>query len=190
MDYFGSNNRTSQQKFIVRFGKGLVWWLIGAIVCWLYSFFMYGLMTKFMVMKLFSGICALLIVDGFYCNFAYNCATDDRNLNKVRHIDVDPKTAIKLAICTPILQYVTWILLLLSKIGVIGDIFSYYLFANMYTVGWVKLFTDETTVSAVSVGGLIGLLILALSSSVTIYITYMATFNEIDVKKLVVYKRK
>jgi len=185
-----SNGEYSQQQLIIRFLKGLIWWLIGAAICFIYSFMMLGLMQKFMVAKIVTAVCAVIIVNGLYCNYIYNCATDDKKLKKVRHVETDPKTGIKLALTVPIMQYASWIVLVLSKIGVIGDFFSIYIFMNMYTLGWVDLFTEERTISALSWGGIIGLLLLAVLSSVIIYLTYEITIRDIDVKRVVFYNRK
>lgn len=177
----------NQEKFFQRFLKGLVWWLIGAVICVLYSFFMTGLMQKFMAMKILTGVCALIIVNGLYCNFIYNCAADDRKLNKLHHVNVDRRLGIKLAFSVPVIQYLSWIALAFSKIGIIGDFFSPYIFINMYTLGWIDLFTEGRTIDSLSWLGLFGLLLLAFISSAVILLTYELTYREIDVKQLLFY---
>ena len=78
----------------------------------------------------------------------------------------------------------------LSKLGVIKDIFNYYILANMQTLAWVDLFTDGRTIDCLSWGGLFGLLLIILVAPAVIMITYECTIKEVDLKAIFVYGKK
>lgn len=179
-----------QEKFAKRAAKGMLWWLAGEFVCVIFNMCMIIFMTKFMAVKIFTAFSSAIIMNGLLFNFTYNCAVRDRNLIKYHHVPRDPKMSLKIAAFAPMPQYIMWIILLLSKLGVIGDIFRYYVLANIQCLAWVDLFTSSREISALSWGGLFGLLLLMLIAPVVIILTYECTLREIDIKALVLYGKK
>lgn len=180
----------TQEKFAKRAAKGMLWWLAGEFICAIFNLCMIIFMTKFMVMKLFTAIASVLIANGLYFNFTYNTAVRDRNLVKYHGWQQDKKMNLKMALTAPLPQYVMWIVLLLSKLGVIGDVFNYYIWANMQSLAWIDLFTSGRTIDALSWGGLFGLLVLVLIAPIVIIVTYECTIRDIDVKSLLLYGKK
>lgn len=182
-----SDNR---EKFAVRAAKGMLWWLAGEFTCVIFNMCMIIVMIHFLAVKIFTAFASVIIMNGLFFNFAYNCAVRDRNLIKYHGVSDDPKMPYKIALTAPMPQYIMWIVLLLSKLGVIGDIFNYYVLANMQCLAWVDLFTSGRTIADLSWGGLAGLLMLMLIAPAVIIITYKCTLLEIDVKALVLYGKK
>lgn len=179
-----------REKFIFRALKGMGWWLAGELICVIFVMCMLMFMMKFMAVKVFGAFACLIIVNGLFFNYAYNCAVRDKNLVKFHGAYDDKKMSLKLAVAAPLPQYIMWIVLLLSKLGIIGDIFRYYVLANIQCLPWVDLFTSEREITALSWGGLFGLLVLMLAAPAVIIVTYECTIRELDIKALLLYGKK
>ncbi|MDY3792526.1 MAG: hypothetical protein SOZ56_08625 [Oscillospiraceae bacterium] len=180
----------TREKFGIRAAKGMVWWLAGELICIIFNLCMLVFMIKFMALKVFTAIASSLIANGLLINFAYNCAVRDRNLIKYHGVPHDPLMSVKIAIAAPLPQYVMWFVLLLSKLGVIGDVFNYFIWCNIQSLAWVDLFTSGRTIDFLSWGGLFGLLALMLVAPVCIILTYECTIREFDVKAWLFYGKK
>lgn len=183
-------NRTKQEKFIVRTLRGMSWWLIGEIVCMIFNMCMLLLMQKFMILKIFTGIASVLIMNGLYFNFTYNTAVSDKNLIRYHHVPDDKFMSLKIALTAPLPQYIMWVILLLSKLGVIRDIFNIYILANIQSIAFVDLFTTGRTINDLSWGGLFGLLFLVLIAPAVIIATYECTVRDIDIVNILIYGGK
>lgn len=179
-----------QESFVKRMAKGWLWWLAGEFICVIFNMCMIIFITKFMAMKIFTAFASLIIADGLYFNFTYNTAVRDRNLIKYHGVKEDKLMSLKMALTVPLPQYAMWIALLLSKLGVIGDIFNIYILANMQCLAWVDLFTESRVISGLSYTGLFGLLLLCILASVVIFLTYEITIRDIDIKQILVYGKK
>ncbi len=180
----------TQEKFVFRALKGILWWLAADFICVIFNMCMIMLMKKFMIIKIFTALASVIILNGIMFNHTYNCAVRDRNLVKYHHVEQDKKMSLKMALTFPVLQYVMWIALLLSKLGILPDIFNYYILANMQTIAWVDLFTAGRTIEFLSYPGLFGLLALMLIAPAVIIITYECTIRDLDVKALLLYGKK
>lgn len=178
------------EKFGKRAVKGMLWWLAGEFVCVIFNMCMLLVMNRFMAVKIFCSVASVIIANGLLFNFTYNCAVRDRNFIKYHGVEYDPKMKLKLALTAPLPQYLMWVVLLLSKLGVVGDIFRYYILANMQCIGWVDLFTEGRDITSLSWAGLFGLLFLVLIAPAVIIATYECTIRDIDVKALLLYGKK
>lgn len=179
-----------QEKFVKRAAKGMLWWCAGDFICVIFNLCMIVVMINFLAAKVFTAFASAIIMNGLLFNFTYNCAVRDRNLVKYHGVSDDPMMPYKIALTAPLPQYIMWIVLLLSKLGIIGDIFRYFILANIQCLAWVDLFTEGRTIDCLSWGGLMGLLALMLIAPVVIIITYKCTVLDIDVKALVLYGKK
>lgn len=179
--------KDKQEKFVKRAAKGMLWWLAGELICFLFNMCMIIFMTKFMIMKIFTAVASAIIANGLLFNFAYKCAVRDRNLLKYHGWQGDRTMSMKLALAAPLPQYIMWAVLLLSKLGVIGDFFNYFIWGNFQCLAWVDLFTSGRTIESLTWGGLFGLLALMLVAPAVIVITYECTIRDIDVKGLLMY---
>lgn len=179
-----------QENFGKRAAKGMAWWFAAEVICTVYNMCMVLLMSKFMALKIFAALSSMIIMNGLLFNYTYNCAVRDKNLIRYHGGDYDKHMGLKIALAAPLPQYIMWIVLLLSKLGVIKDIFNYYILANMQTLAWVDLFTDGRTIDCLSWGGLFGLLLIILVAPAVIMITYECTIKEVDLKAIFVYGKK
>lgn len=66
--------------------------------------------------------------------------------------------------------------------------YSAYLIGNIHVSPFVSLFTESKTIDGLSWGGVFWLFLLELTCPGIIILTYHCVFNDIDVKKLVMYK--
>ena len=83
-----------------------------------------------------------------------------------------------------------YIALVLSVCGVIPDIFNFYLLGNIYIAPFVASFTDGRTLEYLTLPGFAGITGLVLLQPATIAVTYIVTYHNVDVKKLVFYKKQ
>lgn len=180
----------TRESFGKRAAKGLVWWLAGELICIIFNLCMLVFMMKFMAFKFFTAAASSLIANGLLINYAYNCAVRDRNLVKYHGVSHDPLMSLKIALAAPLPQYIAWIALLLSKLGIIRDIFNVFIWCNIQSLAWVDLFTSGRTIDALSWGGLFGLLALMLAAPVCIILTYECTIREFDIKAWLFYGKK
>ena len=179
-----------RENFGLRAGKGMLWWLAGEVICIIFNLCMLVFMIKFMAFKVFTAVASSIIVNGLFINFAYNCAVRDRNLVKYHRLPHDPVMSLKIALTAPLPMYAMWIALLLSKLGVVRDIFNYYIWGNIQTLAWIDLFTSSRTIDGLSWAGLFGLLIIVLAAPVSIILTYECTVREFDIKAWLFYGKK
>ncbi len=180
----------TREKFYKRAVKGILWWLGGDFICVIYTMCMLVIMTRFMAVKIFTAFSAVIIMNGLLFNFTYNCAVRDRNLIRYHDVSDDPKMPFKIALTAPLPQYLLLIALLLSKLGLIGDIFRYYALINIQSLAWIDLFTEGRTIADLSWAGFGGLFLLTLISPAVIILTYKCTLREVDIKALLLYGKK
>ena len=96
---------------------------------------------------------------------------------------------LKMALCGPAVSYISLAALILSKCGVIKDIFNIFLLINMYSLPFVDAFTDGRTLEFLTVPGLFGLIGLTLLQPAVIVLTYILTYKDVDVITKIVYKK-
>ncbi len=179
-----------KENFIKRSFKGIGYWLLGSFMCFFVCSTMVVLMDKILLLKIFVALCTSTITLGLYFNWAHYAAKRDRNAVKFHNMEYDRFMPAKMAIIAPIVSYIMLVLLFLCKAGVINENFmSMYLLIDIWILPFVTMFTEERTISAISWGGLIGISLVTLLQPVTIIITYICTYNDIDIVKHIFYKK-
>jgi len=187
-----SNKNISREKenFIKRSIKGLGYWLLGCFMCFFVCSTMVVLMNKILILKIFVALCTSTITLGLYFNWAHYAAKRDRNAVKYHNMDYDRFMPVKMAIIAPIVSYIMFVLLVLCKFNIIGETFvSIYLLVDIWILPYVTMFTEERTISSISWGGLCGIGVITLLQPAAIIITYICTYNDIDVIKHIFYKK-
>lgn len=180
-----------KENFAKRCVKGIGYWLIGSFMCFCICSTMVVLMKGVLLLKIFVALCTSAIMLGLFFNWAYYSAKRDRNAVKFHNMEYDRFMPIKMAIAAPIASYVMLVMLYMCKLGAIQEsFFSYYLMFDMWILPYVTLFTGERVIGAVSWGGMIGITLVTLLQPAVIYLTYMLTYNDVDVASLVFYKNK
>ena len=59
------------EKWYFRALKGILWSLVGEIICFVFILCFFVPMQKFMLARIFAGLATLVLVNGLYFNFAY-----------------------------------------------------------------------------------------------------------------------
>ena len=148
------------------------------------------LMSKILFLKIFVAFCTTFITLGLYFNWAHYAAKRDKNAVKYHNMEYDKYMPIKMAVIAPIVSYGMLILLFLCKADVIQETFmSLYILCDIWILPFITMFTEERTIDGVSWFGIIGMTFLTLLQPAAIIITYICTYNDIDVVKLVFYKK-
>lgn len=179
----------NKENFAVRTLKGIGYWLLGSFMCLFMCMSMLVLMRSLLVLKFFVAFCTTAIMLGLMFNWTYYSAKRDRNAVKYHNMEYDKYMPLKMSLTAPIVSYVMVILLFLSKLDVIGDIFNYFMYIDMWLVPYVKIFTEETSIAAIPWWGVFGLTVLVLLQPAVISVTYILTYKDVDVAKEVLYKK-
>lgn len=184
-------NMSKKENFAVRALKGIGYGIISEVMCFFLMLSMVALnyMTGGAVLlKIVIALFSLTVTLGLYFNWAFNAAKKDRDIVKFHGIEYDRFMPLKMAVAAPIVSYISLIALILSKCGVIPDIFNFFLLINLFTLPFTDCFTAGRTLDALSVPGLIGLILLVLSQGAIIAVTYIITYKDVDVMKFI-YKK-
>lgn len=179
------------ENIFVRILKGMGYSLIAEFMSMflvLSMIAMKGMFGGSVVLKVIIGLCTLVLTLGLYFNWTYNAAKRDRDAVMYHKIPYDRFMPLKMAVGGPIISILMYIVLVLSKIGLLPDMFNFFLLANFFTVPFVDSFTEGRTIEFVSVWGLLGLGLLVLSQCAAIAVTYIVTYKDIDIAKFM-YKK-
>ena len=176
-----------KENLAARCLKGVGYWFLGNFMCFFMCTTMLNLMRSLLTLKIFISVCTLTITMGLFFNWAHYAAKRDRNAIKFHNMEYDKYMPVKMAVAAPIFPYIMLICLYLSKAGIISDIFSYYIWGNIWILPFITMFTGERTIDAIPWLGIFGITFLVLIQPVTIAVTYICTYNDIDVTKLIFY---
>lgn len=176
-----------KENIVKRCFKGIGYWFLGNFMCFFVCSATALLMRSFLIFKMFIALCTLVITMGLYFNWAHYAAKLDKNLVKFHNMKYDKYMPVKMSVIAPFFTYVMLIFLYLSKVGIIPDIFNFYLLGNMWLRPFVTMFTGEIAISSVSWSGMIGITFLVLLQPLTIVLTYIFTYNDLDIAKLIFY---
>ena len=179
-----------KENFVTRCFKGIGYWFLGNFMCFFVCSTTVVLMRSVLLLKMFVALCTLVITMGLYFNWAYYSAKRDKNAVKFHNMEFDKYMPVKMAVAAPFFTYIMLICLYLCKIGIIPDIFSYYIWGNIWLLPFITMFTGERTIDAITWIGIIGITFLVLIQPLTIVVTYICTYNDIDVTKLVFYNNE
>lgn len=179
-----------KENFLIRSLKGIGYWLIGSFMCFVVCSTMVVLMRGVLVLKIFVAFCTTMIMLGLYFNWAYNAAKQDKNAVKFHNMEYDRFMPLKMSVIAPIASYIMLMLLYMCKLGIVPDtFFSVYLIADIWILPYITLFTGERTIYAVSWLGMVGITFITLLQPLAIWLTYLLTYNDVDVVSLVFYKK-
>lgn len=178
-----------KENFAARCLKGIGYWFLGNFMCFFICSSTALFMRSFIFIRLFIAFCTMTVTLGLYFNWAHYAAKRDKNVVKFHGMEYDRYMPLKMAIAAPIFSYIMLIVLYLSKSGVLPDVFNYYLLLNMWLRPFVTLFTGEFVIDAISWLGVIGITFMVLLQPLTIAVTYILTYNDVDVTKIIFYKK-
>ena len=179
-----------KENFIKRSFKGIGYWLLGDFMCFIVCTTMLVLMKKFLMLKFMVALCTTILTLGLYFNWAHYAAKGEKNAAKFHNMEYDTYMTLKMALVAPIVSYVMLIILFLCKAGIIQEtFFSLFLLCDIWILPFITLFTEETAISNISWAGVAGISFLVLLQPITIAVTYILTYRDIDVAKIIFYKK-
>ncbi|MBP1561630.1 MAG: hypothetical protein J6C96_10395 [Oscillospiraceae bacterium] len=181
-----------KEKFAVRSLKGVGYWFLGEFMCFFVCATLLVFMKSMLFLKLFISLCTAALTLGLFFNWAHYAAISDKNSVKFHGMEYDRHMPLKMAVIGPIFSYIMLICLYLSKLGVIPDIYRFYLWLNVWILPFVTLFAgaeQRTNIEFLTGAGLAGITALVLVQPVVIYASYILTYKEIDVAKILMYKK-
>lgn len=179
----------NKENFVSRIAKGIGYWFLGEFMCFFMCLPMQVLMRGSIILKMFVAFCTLMITMGLYFNWAHYAAKRDRNAVKFHNMDFDGLMPLKMSIAAPIFSYIMLIALYLCKMGAIPDVFNFYMIGNIWMLPFIKMFTDTTSIAGVSWFGMAGMTLLVLVQPAVIYATYVLTYKDVDIMKILMYKK-
>ncbi len=186
-DRYISNKK---ENFVSRCMKGIGYWLLGNFMCFFICSSTALFMRRFLFIRIFISFCTLVVTLGLYFNWAHYAAKRDKNVVKFHGIEYDRYMPFKMAAAAPVLSYIMLVCLYLSKLNVIPDIFNYYLLGNMWLRPFVTMFTGDFSIGSISWLGMIGITLMVLLQPLTIAVTYILTYKEVDITKIIFYKKQ
>jgi hypothetical protein len=145
-------------------------------------------LSRFILLLIIACICTLGITLGLVFNWSYNCAKTDEALNR-QGKPFDPLMPLKMAIIIGIIPIVLYILLILSKAGVIENFLPLYTILANWQLPFRAIFIPSTDIADISVLGIIGFGLLTLLIPATSAVTYIAIKRGIDFSKFI-YEKK
>ena len=179
-----------KENIVTRCLKGIGYWFLGSFMCFFICSTTVVLMRSLLTLKIFISVCTLVITMGLYFNWAHYAAKRDKNAIKFHNMEYDKYMPLKMAVAAPVFPYIMLVMLYLSKAGVISDMFNYYLLGNIWILPFVTMFTGERTIDAVPWAGILGITFLVLIQPLTIALTYIFTYNDIDIAKIIFYNNE
>ncbi len=179
-----------KENIVKRSLKGVGYWLMGSFMCLFMCSMLLVLMKSILILKIFVAFCTTVIMLGLFFNWAYNAAKRDKNAVKFHNMEFDKYMPLKMSIAAPIVSYVMLVLLYMCKLGALPEsFFSAYLICDMWILPYITMFTEERTIGSVSWVGMGGLTLLTLLQPAAISLTYILTYNDVDVINVIFYKK-
>jgi hypothetical protein len=125
---------------------------------------------------------------GLVFNWSYNCAKTDEALNRQGKV-YDPLMPLKMSAIIGIIPLVLYILLIISKAGVIENFLPLYSILANWQLPFRAVFTSSIDVADISVLGMIGFGFLTLLIPATSFVTYILIKRGVDFSKFL-YEKK
>lgn len=181
------------ESFIVRILKGWGYLAASTVMNLWFVTVLIVFAGKSLFVKLLIGIAALIIVNGLFFNYSYNCAKKDRDLIRYHGKERDRFMPLKMSLIVPAFHYIVFIVLCLCKAGIVtfensDHMLGFYATLKMHTLPWIAMFTEGRTMEYLTLPGILGLLLIDLIEPAVISLTYILTLNDVDIKKFI-YKK-
>ncbi len=180
----------NQESIVKRMLKGIGYGIISEIMCVIVCIMMLMLMRRAIIIKVIVALCTAAITLGMYFNWAFYSAKRDIDRVKFRDGKYDRMMPFKMALFAPLPSYVMLVILYLAKSGLfsVNNFFGIYLMGNMWLTPFVAMFTDSRNITDITAFGITGITFLILLQPITIILTYILTYNNIDLYKIIFIK--
>lgn len=135
-------------------------------------------------LKIITVLCTSIIFIGLICNFAYNIAKNDLIIQRRMNIKFSFSRNFTVAASLSMPYILLWLILLISKKGLIGNFYGAYKLLNGQFLQLYNLINSGTELSSVSKFQLIIMFVLTLIPFVSFIITYKLSYSGIDLNKI------
>jgi hypothetical protein len=146
------------------------------------------MLSSFILLLIFACVCTLCITLGLVFNWSYNCAKTDEALNRQGKA-YDPLMPLKMSITIGIIPFILYILLIISKAGVIENFLPLYSILANWQLPFRAVFTSSVNIADISVLGMVGFGFLTLLIPATSFVTYILIKRGVDFSKII-YEKK
>ncbi len=149
--------------------------------------------APYAVMLILSQLCSLGILIMFINGKAYYIGDSDANKVQFGRMEYDRLKGLKLGIAPAAFAALTYIVLILGKLGVISkDIaFVIFNFSNYHLFAYNRLiFGHSTDLAAIGWGGIVGAFLTVVLVPAVTYICYTLGYKRINLFEKVVFKKK
>lgn len=177
------------QPLFLRVLRGFMQVFLAVIMCGVLMLMTLALAAS-KVFCIVIGICMLFIYYGLLFNYSYRYGKMDRDHERLHKKPHDRFMPYKMAFIVPCFQYLSWILLLISRFVeikpacILFSLTNFQFFPFAYVLGFMA--NTDTVPPAVLPLSLIQLLV----GSAVIVVTYMIYYKDIDIKSKLIYKNK
>ena len=138
--------------------------------------------------RIIVGAATIFMLCGLIFNFANNAAKRDRIAERNLKIPHDTKKIYVLSAAAATPEIICLLLLILAKYGIgFENMPAIYKLLTAYFMPITDFLFHQPEFSLISAGDLVVLFTLSLIPAVVSYITYRITYNDIDVKKKLMY---
>lgn len=134
--------------------------------------------------RIISVFCTSVIFIGLICNYAYNTAKNDLTIQRRMQIKLPGYRCYAAGGFMSLPYIILWIMLFLSKNGVIGGFYKAYKLINGQFLQLYNLINDGVDVMTITQSDLIIMLLLAFVPFVSFVIAYKATYKGVDIEKI------
>ncbi len=146
--------------------------------------------TPAIISSLISQIVSLVFFIMIVPRVLHAEGSGDVNRVSCGRAEEDKLKGLKAAIPLAAIQFISWVLLILSKFGVIKFGFTVYNFVNYHLYGYQKLiFSGINSTKDISFLSLILALLPVLLTLVVCYLTYLLAYKDINLYERLVYKK-
>jgi hypothetical protein len=128
------------ESFPIRAVKGIAFYIIAQIMS-LFVYMSILAMSDGLIFRVFCALCTSAITLGFMFNWSYNAAKTDMALERNDIKPMNPKMPVIMACTVTVIPIVMLCLLLLGKLGIMGETMNIYILLDMWTSPFISLFT-------------------------------------------------
>jgi hypothetical protein len=180
------NNRP--ETLLGRSLRGIGYLFVSQILTLFINLSVTAMLNSFILLLIIACICTLGITLGLVFNWSYNCAKTDEALNR-QGKPYDPLMPLKMSIIIGIIPLILYILLIISKAGVIENFLPLYSILANWQLPFRAVFTSSIDIADISVLGMFGFGFLTLLIPATSFVTYIIIKRGVDFSKFI-YEKK
>lgn len=128
------------------------------------------------VIKIVTVFCTSVIFIGLISNFAYNTAKNDIIVQRRLAVKFSVKRKFIIALTLSLPYILLWLILFISKQGIIGDFYKVYKILNAQFLQLYNLINTGTRIDTVSFSQIVVMLLLAFIPFASFIITYKLSY--------------